>query len=82
MNYCIVAFSVWLAIAVFQWVIDGRKNYTGPKVDIDHHVLVATPTLESHEVGGIARDQVHLGSGKTSDTAMAQDVEKDAANIA
>lgn len=70
MNYCIVAFSVWLAIAVFQWFIDGRKNYTGPKVDIDHHVLVATPTFESHEVE------------KTSGADMAQDVEKNGANVA
>jgi len=76
MNYCIVAFSVWLAIAVFQWFIDGRKNYTGPKVDIDHHVLVATPTVEGHEAGGLTRNQGHLGSEKTSGSDMAQDVEK------
>jgi len=26
---------VILLIAVVQWIFDGRKNYTGPKVDID-----------------------------------------------
>lgn len=33
MNYCVVAFGVVLFIAVFQWIFDGRKNYTGPQVD-------------------------------------------------
>ncbi|OAA57519.1 gaba permease [Niveomyces insectorum RCEF 264] len=32
MNYCIVAFGVLLVIAVMQWILDGRKNYTGPQV--------------------------------------------------
>ncbi len=35
MNYCIVAFGIILAIATVQWVIDGRKNYTGPHIDED-----------------------------------------------
>lgn len=35
MNYCIVAFGVILLIAMVQWILDGRKNYTGPEVDID-----------------------------------------------
>lgn len=60
MNYCIVAFSVWLFISVFQWFIDGRKNYTGPKIDIDEHVLVAAPTLEEsrtmEETHGVNKD--------------------------
>lgn len=34
MNYCIVAFGVILFIAVFQWIIDGRKNYHGPHLDV------------------------------------------------
>ena len=33
MNYCIAAFGVVLIISVLQWIFDGRKNYTGPKVD-------------------------------------------------
>ena len=35
MNYCIVAFGVILFIAVFQWIIDGRKNYHGPHLDVE-----------------------------------------------
>jgi amino acid transporter len=29
-----------------QWFIDGRKNYKGPKVEVDDHVLVAATTLD------------------------------------
>ncbi|KAL1584719.1 hypothetical protein WHR41_06852 [Cladosporium halotolerans] len=46
MNYCIVAFAIVLLISVAQWLIDGRKNYRGPKVEVDDHVLFAAPTLE------------------------------------
>ncbi|KAH0496162.1 hypothetical protein TgHK011_003540 [Trichoderma gracile] len=34
MNYCIVAFAIIIAISLFQWVIDGRKNFTGPRVNL------------------------------------------------
>ncbi|OAA48802.1 amino acid/polyamine transporter I [Cordyceps fumosorosea ARSEF 2679] len=34
MNYCIVAFAIILAISVFQWIVDGRKNYAGPRIDV------------------------------------------------
>ncbi|KAL1873623.1 hypothetical protein VTK73DRAFT_810 [Phialemonium thermophilum] len=33
MNYAIVAFGIILAIAIVQWAVDGRKHYTGPRVD-------------------------------------------------
>jgi hypothetical protein len=33
MNYAIVAFGIILVIAIVQWIFDGRKNYTGPKID-------------------------------------------------
>ena len=46
MNYCIVAFAIVLLISVAQWFIDGRKNYKGPKVEVDDHVLVAATTLD------------------------------------
>ena len=32
MNYCIVAFGIVLMISMIQWFVDGRKNFTGPKV--------------------------------------------------
>ncbi|KAG8630825.1 hypothetical protein KVT40_002444 [Elsinoe batatas] len=46
MNYCIVAFGIILIVAVIQWFVDGRKNYTGPRMDLDHNVLVAPRTNE------------------------------------
>ncbi|KAK8147795.1 hypothetical protein G3M48_000968 [Beauveria asiatica] len=33
MNYCIVAFAIILAISIFQWIVDGRRNYAGPRID-------------------------------------------------
>ncbi|KAF2094128.1 amino acid permease [Rhizodiscina lignyota] len=33
MNYCIAAFAIILIISVFQWYIDGRKNFNGPYID-------------------------------------------------
>ncbi len=33
-DYCIVAFAIILAISIFQWVVDGRKNYNGPRIEI------------------------------------------------
>lgn len=41
MNYCIVAFAVVVIISLIQWIVDGRKNYSGPRVDIDEGVLTA-----------------------------------------
>ncbi|KAJ2896712.1 Choline transport protein [Zalerion maritima] len=35
MNYCVVAFGVVILIASMQWIFDGRKNYSGPHVDLD-----------------------------------------------
>jgi choline transport protein len=35
MNYAIAAFGVMLLIAGGTWIFDGRKNYTGPKLDVD-----------------------------------------------
>ena len=35
MNYCVAAFAIVLIISVTQWFVDGRKNYTGPQVDLE-----------------------------------------------
>lgn len=35
MNYCIVAFGVMLLIAGGTWIVDGRKNYAGPYIEIE-----------------------------------------------
>lgn len=35
MNYCIVAFAIVVIISGIQWIVDGRKNYKGPQIDVD-----------------------------------------------
>lgn len=47
MNYCIAAFAVIIIISVFQWIVDGRKNYTGPRLEMTIDALETTPTRES-----------------------------------
>ncbi|OQD93259.1 hypothetical protein PENSOL_c034G08056 [Penicillium solitum] len=49
MNYCIAAFAVIIIISVFQWFVDGRKNFTGPRVDITIDALDTVPTREERE---------------------------------
>lgn len=34
MNYCIVAFAIVIVISAIQWIVDGRKNYKGPELDV------------------------------------------------
>lgn len=33
-DYCIVAFAIILIVSVVQWIIDGSKNFKGPRVDV------------------------------------------------
>ena len=35
MNYCIVAFFVVIVISTIQWFVYGKKNFTGPRVNLD-----------------------------------------------
>ena len=49
MNYCIVAFAIVVVISLIQWMVDGRKNYKGPKVDIDETMLTAEQSAELAE---------------------------------
>ncbi|KAI4185970.1 MAG: hypothetical protein LQ346_005778 [Caloplaca aetnensis] len=35
MNYCIVVFAIIILISTFQWFVDGRKNFKGPRVDLE-----------------------------------------------
>ena len=38
MNYCIVAFAIIITISMVQWIVDGRKNYEGPRITIGENV--------------------------------------------
>lgn len=33
-DYCIAVFAIVVIISVFQWIVDGRKNFTGPRVNL------------------------------------------------
>ncbi|KAM4064419.1 amino acid permease [Hirsutella rhossiliensis] len=33
MNYCIVAFAMIVTVSALQWIVDGRKNFKGPRVN-------------------------------------------------
>ena len=61
MNYCIVAFAIVIIISMIQWFVDGKKNYSGPKIDIDHTILTATESPEN------VRGPEGVGSGNHSD---------------
>ncbi|CAG8972719.1 hypothetical protein HYALB_00008634 [Hymenoscyphus albidus] len=45
MNYCIVVFFIILVLSIMQWFIDGKKNYNGPRINIDN--------LQNAEVEGV-----------------------------
>ncbi|KAG6000255.1 hypothetical protein E4U21_005632 [Claviceps maximensis] len=49
MNYCIVAFGIMLVIAGATWILNGRKHYKGPHVDVqalmDHQIQGEDPQL-------------------------------------
>ncbi|KAI5459049.1 amino acid/polyamine transporter I [Mariannaea sp. PMI_226] len=41
MNYCVVAFAIIVLISLIQWVVDGRKNYKGPRITIEEYQVEA-----------------------------------------
>lgn len=54
MNYCVAAFAIVLVVSVIQWIVDGRKNYTGPRLDVEalkKGEIVGMAPVESHADG-------------------------------
>jgi hypothetical protein len=47
-DYCIVAFFIVIVVAAMQWFVDGRKNFTGPRID--------TEALQAGQFTGIVTD--------------------------
>ncbi|KFY22208.1 hypothetical protein V493_06757 [Pseudogymnoascus sp. VKM F-4281 (FW-2241)] len=46
MNYCVVAFFLMFVVATFQWFVDGRKNFKGPRFDahaLEHGGVIGLP---------------------------------------
>jgi len=61
MNYCIVAFAIVLFISVFQWFVDGSKNYSGPKVnEVDVDVLTAQETPQDVNIHDLVYGNAQL----------------------
>ncbi|KAL9480983.1 hypothetical protein ACSS6W_005769 [Trichoderma asperelloides] len=54
MNYCIVAFAIIIAISLFQWIIDGRKNFTGPRVNLVSGQVMGENITEIESVQEVA----------------------------
>ena len=48
LDYCVVAFGIILFISTFQWFVDGRKNFTGPRTDMGLEVLEAMKSQEQN----------------------------------
>jgi len=62
MNYCIVAFTIILIISTFQWIVDGRKNFTGPKTGMGIDILEAVKSQQNNSDGVLSPNKT--GSGK------------------
>ncbi|KAJ5210491.1 Amino acid/polyamine transporter I [Penicillium cf. griseofulvum] len=35
MNYCVAAFGIVFVISTIQWIVDGRKNFVGPRIQVE-----------------------------------------------
>lgn len=65
MNYCVVAFAIVFIISMIQWFVDGRKNYTGPKVHLEDLVLTAQQSPEGYPTQQMRDTSIDLkGDGK------------------
>lgn len=67
MNYCVAAFGIVLIISVVQWIVDGRKNYTGPRIKNTEEVLVAQSSHQDCLDGGETADGAMGGASKGVD---------------
>lgn len=61
LDYCVAALGIVFLVSLFQWIVDGRKNFTGPRVNIDEF---------SH---GIAVEQAQEDSGEETREKTAGD---------
>jgi choline transport protein len=67
MNYCIVAFAIIMIISTVQWFVDGRKNFTGPKLDLDAMqsgvVVGMAPGADGVDRSSTSQEKEVLGGG-------------------
>ena len=63
MNYCIVVFGIWMLICAIWWFVDGRKKYTGPRVQIDGNVITSAEVVPDSST--ILKKKVSETAGST-----------------
>ena len=34
-DYCVAAFGIVFVVSSITWIVDGRKNYVGPRVEVE-----------------------------------------------
>ncbi len=53
-DYCVVVFFIILIVSIVQWFVDGKKNFTGPRIDVEalqNGDVVGTDPASSSEQG-------------------------------
>jgi choline transport protein len=45
-DYCVAAFGVVFIISTIQWFVDGRKNFVGPRIEVEVFTGEAGPQPE------------------------------------
>lgn len=35
LDYCVAAFGIVFIISAITWIVDGRKNYVGPRIEVE-----------------------------------------------
>ena len=54
LDYCVAALGIVFIISLLQWIIDGRKNFTGPRhglEELTNGVTVGQPAAEQQGFG-------------------------------
>lgn len=35
LDYCVAAFGIVFVISTITWIVDGRKNFVGPRIEVE-----------------------------------------------
>lgn len=46
-DYCVAAFGIVFIISTVQWFVDGRKNFVGPRMEMEVFTGEAGPQPEN-----------------------------------
>lgn len=59
LDYCIVAFAIIIIISTVQWFVDGRKNFHGPRTELEF-----LEAVESREVPHVPNTKMAAETGE------------------